>query len=468
MAPRIEAPEFRLTKTDVVKKVEDILAPLKLSEEVQKRIREVYDEEMRIGLARNPSRKSCLQMENTYLPELPNGTEEGEYLALDLGGTNFRVILLQLEKGRVVSDEVQHYFVPEPLRVGPGSELFDFLAACIYDFLETRSKLDHKLPLGFTFSFPMTQQDLNVGILVSWTKSFNCPGVVGEDAVKMLNEAIQRRGDLEVEVVAVLNDTTGTLVQGAFLDRKCAIGLIIGTGSNACYIERVDRVEKWEGTHGDIKEVVVDIEWGAFGDNGVLDFMKTEYDQMLDKNSLLVGSFTFEKLFSGKYLGELTRLVLVKLAEEGLMFGGKIPSQLLRPGSFPTRFVSLVEQDAVLKLARPVSSESCFHELGIEHGSDDLKILQQVCFAVTERAAILLAICLSATLMRVDREECTIAVDGSLYKYHPRLHHLLEHYIIKMTPGKKLPSKLPEHGAVVRNKQVFQTQMSREPLIVTN
>jgi hexokinase len=52
------------------------------------------------------------------------------------------------------------------------------------------------------------------------------------------------------------------------------------------------------------------------------------------------------KLFSGKYLGELTRLVLVKLAEEGLMFGGKIPSQLLRPGSFPTRFVSLVEQYA--------------------------------------------------------------------------------------------------------------------------
>lgn len=29
-------------------------------------------------------------MENTYIPELPNGKEEGQYLALDLGGTNFR------------------------------------------------------------------------------------------------------------------------------------------------------------------------------------------------------------------------------------------------------------------------------------------------------------------------------------------------------------------------------------------
>jgi len=55
----------------------------------------------------------------------------------------------------------------------------------------------------------MTQKGLDVGILVSWTKSFNCSGVVGEDAVKMLNDAIHRRGDLDVDVIAVLNDTTG-------------------------------------------------------------------------------------------------------------------------------------------------------------------------------------------------------------------------------------------------------------------
>ena len=63
--------------------------------------------------------------------------------------------------------------------------------------------------VGFTFSFPMTQKGLDVGILVSWTKSFNCSGVVGEDAVRMLNDAIHRRGDMDVDVIAVLNDTTG-------------------------------------------------------------------------------------------------------------------------------------------------------------------------------------------------------------------------------------------------------------------
>lgn len=35
-------------------------------------------------------------MENTYIPELPDGTESGKYLALDLGGTNFRVLLLEV------------------------------------------------------------------------------------------------------------------------------------------------------------------------------------------------------------------------------------------------------------------------------------------------------------------------------------------------------------------------------------
>ena len=50
----------------------------------------------------------------------------------------------------------------------------------------------------------MTQRGLNVGILVSWTKSFNCAGVVGEDAVRMLNEAIQRLGHLPVKVVLTI------------------------------------------------------------------------------------------------------------------------------------------------------------------------------------------------------------------------------------------------------------------------
>lgn len=51
-----------------------------------------------------------------------------------------------------------------------------------------------RLPLGFTFSFPLLQLGLTKGLLVRWTKGFNCSGVVGEDVVQLLKDAIARRG----------------------------------------------------------------------------------------------------------------------------------------------------------------------------------------------------------------------------------------------------------------------------------
>lgn len=53
---------------------------------------------------------------------------------------------------------------------------------------------NERLPLGFTFSFPLRQLGLTKGLLVRWTKGFNCEGVVNEDVVQLLKDAIARRG----------------------------------------------------------------------------------------------------------------------------------------------------------------------------------------------------------------------------------------------------------------------------------
>ena len=50
---------------------------------------------------------------------------------------------------------------------------------------------------------------------------------------------------------------SGTLIQGAVLDKRTAIGLILGTGSNACYLERADRVQHWEGKRHGEKQVTL-------------------------------------------------------------------------------------------------------------------------------------------------------------------------------------------------------------------
>lgn len=81
-------------------------------------------------------------------------------------------------------------------------------------------------------------------------------------------------------------------VEGARIDNRTRIGIVLGTGSNACYVERADRVQHWETERHNEHHVIIDIEWGAFGDNGSLDFLKTEFDRSLDLRSLLATSFT--------------------------------------------------------------------------------------------------------------------------------------------------------------------------------
>lgn len=80
------------------------------------------------------------------------------------------------------------------------------------DFVAEHNLEDVPLPLGFTFSFPMKQHSLDSGCLVTWTKTFNCPDVVDQDVVKLLQQSLEKYGHNHIDVIAILNDTTGTLV----------------------------------------------------------------------------------------------------------------------------------------------------------------------------------------------------------------------------------------------------------------
>lgn len=424
-------------------KIENHMAKMRFSAVTARKVQNVFISEMNKGIHQQPS---SLQMENTYIPELLDGTEEGLYLALDLGGTNFRLLLLELAHGAPVRQEVKRYYIGSELRVGSAIPLFDYLAECVSDFVISQGLQDVELPLGFTFSFPMIQHSLDVGILVTWTKTFNCPDAVNKDAVRLLREALDRRGDTKVKVVAVLNDTTGTLVQGSTLDHSTAIGLVLGTGSNACYLERADRVEHWETERHGEREVIIDIEWGAFGDNGVLDFIKTDFDRENDANSLIVNSFTFEKYIAGKYLGEVVRVILAKLIKERLLFVGESTSDsLLTSGNLTTDLISQIEQDSVN--AGDTNTREILGKFGIIPDEDDIRIVQYVCKVASNRAALLVSICLASLLDRIDKEQVTIAVDGSLYKHHPRFEGWMKQYISLLSPGRKFKLILAEDGS---------------------
>lgn len=426
------------------RKVEEVVDGLRLDADTVLRVRRVFEEEMENGRLDKPS---SLQMENTFIPELLDGTESGSFLALDLGGTNFRVMVLDLVDGKVVDEAISFYHVEEHLRIGCGFKLFDYLAECIADFVHKQGLAQDggRLPLGFTFSFPMTQDGLDVGKLVTWTKTFNCPNVVGMNAVQLLRDALRKRGDTNVDVLAVLNDTAGTLVRGSYLDRDCAIGLILGTGSNACFLEKADKAKNASSlTHGE-NEIIVDIEWGAFGDNGSLDFIRTEFDDQVDEVSVIPGSFTFEKYIGGKYLGELVRRVLVRLVKDGLLFSGAITPELSTTWAFTTSMVSHIEQDSLDGLHR--NTKDILDGFNLNFNSDDILVVQWVCQIISNRCALLVAVCLASLLDRMEKPVATIAVDGSLYQKHPRVKGLLEKYTTMLAPERKRKFLLAEDGS---------------------
>ena len=76
------------------------------------------------------------------------------YIALDLGGTNFRVILIELDAGSTsVRMKAAKHAVSEDLMTGPGHLLFDFMADKLREFMIEHQLLGQKHYLGFTFSF---------------------------------------------------------------------------------------------------------------------------------------------------------------------------------------------------------------------------------------------------------------------------------------------------------------------------
>ncbi|KAK5966319.1 hypothetical protein GCK32_022409, partial [Trichostrongylus colubriformis] len=65
---------------------------------------------------------SSLAMLPSFVPELPDGTERGNFVALDLGGTNLRVMIVELEPNREMRTEQFNTSVPKAIMQSSGEE----------------------------------------------------------------------------------------------------------------------------------------------------------------------------------------------------------------------------------------------------------------------------------------------------------------------------------------------------------
>ncbi|XP_058809472.1 hexokinase type 2 [Phymastichus coffea] len=404
--------------------IKDACKDLVLSDEQLQLVMERLTNEIERGLCKETHDDAIVRCYTTYVQNLPNGTEKGNFLALDLGGTNFRVLLITLDYGHF-DMKSKIYAIPQSLMLGTGTQLFDHIAQCLALFVKDLKLENEVLPLGFTFSFPLTQQGLTKGLLVRWTKGFNCSGVVNEDVVALLEEAIARRNDIKIDVCAILNDTTGTLMSCAWKNKNCRVGLIVGTGCNVCYVEKTENAKCAQTGQYDPEKphMLINAEWGAFGERGTLDFVLTEFDRDIDENSINKGKQLFEKMISGMYMGELARLVLEKLTNEGSLFNGKCSCELKKRGKFFTKYVSEIESDPKGKYG---NCREILAELGITNATDqDCENVRYVCSIVSRRAAHLASAGIACLLNKMGENNVTVGVDGSVYRFHPHFHDLM-------------------------------------------
>uniref|UniRef100_A0A8C9ZTF1 hexokinase n=1 Tax=Sander lucioperca TaxID=283035 RepID=A0A8C9ZTF1_SANLU len=391
---------------------------------------------------------ATVKMLPTFVNSTPDGSEHGDFLALDLGGTNFRVLLVKIRSGKRRTVEMHNkiYAIPLEVMQGTGEELFDHIVQCISDFLDYMGMKNARLPLGFTFSFPCRQTSLDAGILVTWTKGFKATDCEGEDVVGLLREAIKRREEFDLDVVAIVNDTVGTMMTCAYEEPTCEIGLIAGTGSNACYMEEMRNIEMIEGDEG---RMCVNMEWGAFGDNGCLDDIRTEYDRAVDDLSLNPGKQRYEKMCSGMYLGEIVRNILIDMTKRGFLFRGQISETLKTRGIFETKFLSQIESDRLALL----QVRSILQHLGLDSTCDDSIIVKEVCGVVSHRAGQICGAGMAAVVDKIrenrglDHLDITVGVDGTLYKLHPHFSGVMIQTVKELAPQCNVNFLLSEDGS---------------------
>ena len=390
--------------------------------------------EMHTGLEQDG--KSTLKMLPSYVYRRDPAQCNGPVYALDLGGSNFRVLRMVLKNGQILETKTHKDSIPaEIIKSGTSEQLFDFIALNI-DKAITAFKADadkaQPLRLGFTFSFPVKQHSINSGSLVHWTKEFNVSGVVGNDVVPMLRAALVRR-KIAFSVSALCNDTVGTLITRFLNDDTAISGVILGTGSNACYWERnaailkCPEAQQKERRHG---EMVINMELGNFDSKSLLVLPVTQYDQELDAESEPAGrgQQRLEKMISGKYLGEIARRILVDFAKKGVLPAEVATGKLAKHFAFESQFVGACVSDLHSGLPQ---TERIFASLGSRLDSEGhRRVARTICRLVSNRAAQLSGMFVAATLIkRGAQADATVAVDGSVFEKQPYFRQMMEQAI---------------------------------------
>ncbi|KAI1610803.1 hexokinase XprF [Exophiala viscosa] len=349
----------------------------------------------------------ALRSDEQFLPtpvtQLPSGQETGQFLAIDVGGTNLRVAFIELlgdaddiattingaERSRETLRNAQRprvrrtlekaWPIGEHLKMDKTEDLFAWIGDCIAEVVGDRLSSDmgkvpvpEELPMGITFSFPMIQDKLASATLMPMGKGFTISSDLDLGSTLLQGYARHTRkqppsessprakrrrlGPLpDLKIVAITNDTIATLASLAYSvkslpNSRVVAGIIVGTGTNATIPMKFSslggsKVEPIRQNKPEATETVVNTEVTIAGACGPLQAVTTEWDQQLDAACARPGFQPLEYMTGGRYIGELVRIIFhdyMTRAHKPPVPSTSLPATIVHPYSFTTTFVSAV------------------------------------------------------------------------------------------------------------------------------
>ena len=350
--------------------------------------------EMEKGLAGEPS---SLAMIPTYVGvngKVPAGAKAA---VLDAGGTNFRSAVVS------IPPKIE-YKVNQPMPGTKGEVDADTFYTAFAKEIGRVSAYATVPKIGFCFSYSADATPELDAKLNCWTKGIQAPEIVGQFVG---SELMKRVGGGKI---AIVNDTVATLLAAKATEGdktySSYIGFILGTGTNAAYVEKNVNIRKLQNLSED-GLMIINAESGNFNK-----MKRSRFDEALAAKLPDGAHNSFEKMISGGYLGPLG-LEVFKAAAKAGFFSESAAKKVMS-------FAQLETMDfdnfcaAFKKEGRDNPLDAIFADAA------DAQMARRLGLPVIERAAVLTAVHLAAFVIKTGEgtdpaAPVAINADGSTY-----------------------------------------------------
>jgi hexokinase len=306
---------------------------------------------------------------------------------------------------------------------------------------------EEALPIGLAWSFPIEQTSASGGKIQAMGKGFCCAqATVGHDLGELIVGACSRR-EMNLKMQAIINDSSATLLSRAYTDPSTSMSLILGTGTNMAAHLPVSAIGQTKfGTrdpswYARAQKVITNTELSMFG-KGILP--ETRWDEFLNRTHLLPDFQPLEYMTTGRYLGEILRLIIVEAVETADLFNGHLPDSLREPYSLDTAILAMLEEDSSPGLSKSEAYLEKTLLLPRAPSYADLAFLRTATESISRRAAAYLATAIHA-LWFLEKEnsgvnpastsgdvKTTISCNGSVIVKYPGFRTRCEGYIREM------------------------------------